>query len=130
MAERLLLRELEGSPGSSPGDSEKPQAERDEGLVCRQCGYAITKQSQSTEVRGSHSHTFFNPAGIVFEIGCFQNAPGIWVHGPSSSDFSWFSGYRWQIALCNGCTTHLGWYFSSVDGAFFGLILKKLLSSG
>jgi hypothetical protein len=75
---------------------------------------------------GSWTHTFFNPAGIVFEIICFSTAPGCLVQGPSSTEFSWFAGFTYRLAFCGNCLTHLGWFYESRDSSFFGLILKKL----
>ena len=66
-----------------------------------------------------------NPAGIVYEIGCFRRAPGCLPFGPSSGEFAWFSGYIWQVVYCRGCQQHLGWMFSGED-RFFGLIVNKL----
>ncbi|MGB5984318.1 MAG: cereblon family protein, partial [Desulfobacterales bacterium] len=81
---------------------------------------------------GAHRHTFANPHGRVFEIGCFRDAPGCRVQGPALTEFSWFSGYAWRIALCGGCLSHLGWRFqgapSGIPGpGFFGLILNHLI---
>jgi hypothetical protein len=70
-------------------------------------------------------HTFFNPAGIVYEIGCFRNAPGCMTYGPPSLEFAWFSGYSWQVVCCRSCQEHLGWIFYA-DDEFFGLIINKL----
>ncbi len=126
----LLFREDErGSDGhlSVPVEKSQQESEAGEAIVCRQCGHPVTESRSRVDVNGFDTHTFFNPAGIVFEIGCFNSAPGCWVHGPASREFSWFAGYSWRLALCNSCTTHLGWFFSSKDTTFFGLILKKLV---
>jgi len=95
-------------------------------IICRACRHAITTGDQRLEVSGSHRHTFFNPAGIVYEIGCFARAAGCSLAGETSGEFSWFPGYLWRIAICGGCGTHLGWRFQSADSAFYGLILPKL----
>lgn len=79
------------------------------------------------EIDGAHQHTFFNPAGIVFEIGCFTQANGCMAAGPPSTEFSWFKGFAWRYVLCSGCFTHLGWLFESSQSSFHGLILKRLL---
>jgi hypothetical protein len=46
--------------------------------------------------------------------------------GGASAEFSWFSGYRWRVALCGRCLGHLGWRFEQGD-SFYGLILDRLL---
>lgn len=76
-------------------------------------------------VNGSHEHAFFNPAGIAFQIRCFRTAPGAAAQGDASNAFTWFPGYRWQVALCSTCHTHLGWLFAN-GSAFFGLIASRL----
>ncbi len=78
-------------------------------------------------VESSHNHTFFNPAGIVFEIGCFSKAPGCGIVGEASSEFSWFAGTKWTTAICSGCLCHLGWLFEGRGEPFFGLILTSLI---
>ena len=96
---------------------------------CRQCHNIITHLAERTTVQGSHQHTFANPHGIVFEIGCFRTAKGCGYAGPSSDEFSWFPGYRWQIAVCLRCLVHLGWLFGSPDAdSFHGLILDRILT--
>ncbi len=97
-------------------------------LVCKACGHPITSEDQRIHIAGAHLHTFFNPAGIVFELGCFSRAPGCSVLGEASSEFSWFAGYLWRIVLCGRCGTHLGWNFHSGDSSFYGLIYKNMRS--
>ncbi len=78
-------------------------------------------------VAGSHQHVFANPHGHVFEIGCFTAAPGCAAVGLPTSDFSWFPGMIWQVAVCGACGRHLGWRYVQGDGGvFFGLILDRL----
>ena len=95
-------------------------------IFCRACGSLVTGRDEKIVVSGSHSHTFFNPAGIVFELGCFRRAPGCRVAGQSTAEFTWFAGYVWRFALCVNCRAHLGWFFEGRDDSFFGLILSSL----
>ena len=97
-------------------------------LLCRQCLQKITSMEARTVVHGQHRHVFFNPHGIVFEIGCFYSASGYVLLGSPTKEFSWFKGYSWQILLCSNCQIHLGWRYMSADGGFYGLILKNLVS--
>ena len=97
-------------------------------LLCRQCLQRITSLEARTVVKGQHRHVFFNPHGIVFEIGCFYSACGYVLVGPVTKEFSWFEGYAWQIVICSNCQTHLGWRFVSGEGGFYGLILQNLVS--
>lgn len=126
---RLLLRDHDpgqGSPHQDLEEKEETLSDFNEAVLCRQCGHTITERKNACEVNGSHGHTFFNPAGIVFQIGCFTGAPGCILHGPASREFSWFAGYSWRLALCYNCTTHLGWFFSSSNHSFLGLIFNRL----
>jgi len=116
------------------GRSDRPlgneQEQRDtspaEGVLCKHCGQVVTGRDKKIKVGGSHAHTFFNPAGIVFELGCFSIAPGCNRAGESTSDFTWFAGYVWRFAFCRSCSSHLGWFYQMGDHSFFGLILSKL----
>jgi len=95
-------------------------------LLCKQCDAGIARDKDRLSRDGKHLHTFFNPAGIVYEIGCFRQAPGCAVDDLRSNEFSWFADYSWQISFCGACSKHLGWFFSSADDSFFGLIINRL----
>ena len=88
----------------------------------------ITTPDQAVHVNGRHGHAFFNPAGIAYELRCFRSAPGISVAGAPTSEFSWFSGCHWQIALGAACRTHLGWLFTGAE-SFAGLISGRIKPS-
>ena len=124
----LLLREGQGQARFGPVSSERQAAQNEErkSVVCRNCGQVITTVASVSSPDGSRTHTFFNPAGIVYEIICFSTAPGCLVQGPASSEFCWFAGFTWRLAFCGNCLTHLGWFYESRDSSFFGLILRKL----
>lgn len=109
-----------------PEDEISPEAV----IVCRQCRKNITDPTQRFSVDGSHHHTFANPHGLIFDIGCFQSAIGCRRIGPVSDEFTWFKGYHWQIVVCAGCMVHLGWFFLEPGGQhyFYGLILDRLIN--
>ena len=122
-----LKADREKSSGRPSVESKPKNADDVENaLYCKACGQLVTAKNQAIEVSSSFHHTFFNPAGIVFELGCYKQASGGRRAGPPSSEFSWFPGYLWRFALCSGCQTHLGWHFDSGTDAFWGLILNKL----
>ena len=109
-------------------EREEQGPEEEEYILCRQCRQAITRPAERIEVQGTHRHTFANPHGLVFELGCFKNAVGCGYAGAATDEFTWFAGYRWRICFCVTCLTHLGWIFSSPGGdAFHGLILDRLI---
>ncbi len=98
-------------------------------LHCHQCKHIITAKDLKVEVAGNFEHTFRNPAGVVYRIGCFSKAPGCLFVGEPTFEFTWFPGYSWVYSICQNCHTHLGWTFQSGDHRFYGLILKHLTSS-
>jgi hypothetical protein len=106
----------DGQDGTSPVEA----------IYCRVCEGEVTSRNWKIAVQGSHAHTFFNPAGIVFELGCFKVAPGCRGAGEATSDFTWFAGYVWSFALCRHCNSHLGWFFEKDEHSFFGLIFANI----
>jgi hypothetical protein len=99
--------------------------ETDDELFCAACGHSMTRGRWRMSVNGDHEHTVFNPAGRVFRVLCFKEAPGLAPVGEPSGDFTWFEDHVWRIGVCRGCDTHVGWQY---DGGtvFFGLIKSKL----
>lgn len=115
----------EQAPGAEDASVE---AEVPRFLLCKTCLHRVTAENARTEVQGKHVHVFCNPYGLVFEIGCFGTAPGCAPLGIPSLEFTWFPGYEWQVGVCRGCRTHLGWRYTAVHGGgFFGLILANLI---
>ena len=119
-----------GKPGNhtSTAPTDEPEEETVGAIVCRQCLHTITFATEHRIINGAHIHTFANPEGIIFEIGCYHDAIGCGYIGSASSEFTWFDGYVWRIAVCGSCLVHLGWRFSGADGHFFhGLITSRLI---
>jgi hypothetical protein len=117
---------LDIRPDTDDAAHEKPVKDRG-AILCRVCGRIITHERDRLGVQGAHQHTFANPQGLVFEIGCFQTADGCAHIGELTAEFTWFAGYQWQIALCAGCLTHVGWLCISAADQFHGLILGRLV---
>jgi len=108
----------------------KAQAEEQEEkyLLCKFCENKITLPNNKIEVGGEFEHTFLNPGGHVFRIGCFFEAEGCIALGVPTSEWTWFDGFEWQVALCKQCNSHLGWFYRSRDEInFFGLIVDLLI---
>jgi hypothetical protein len=134
MTPLTTLRPLHPAPPAPVVASDEcPQASDDRTaeriLVCARCGQRLTSDSERISVKGAHEHTFANPHGIVFHIGCFAAATGCQVIPPPSSEWSWFPGYAWEIELCGACEAHLGWLFQSSSAVFHGFILDRLRSA-
>jgi len=119
-----------GETGRAPAQ-EADQAERERGaILCRACGLRITEEAYRIAVLDRHEHTFVNPGGFDYTIGCFALAPGCVEIGSPETYFSWFPGYSWQIVECGACRHHLGWRFRCAGDSFHGLILDRLVVRG
>lgn len=128
----FALRPKTGLQFQSDAESKTDEAPSPEDatswIVCRQCRKRLTKASHGLSIDGSHKHTFANPSGIVFEIACYYPVSGITLVGVRSTEFAWFSGYSWQIGICSGCRTHLGWLFSGSQAQlFYALIADRIV---
>ena len=109
-------------------EHQEKESDSEKYILCRQCLQVITSPTERIAVQGSHQHTFANPHGIIYEIGCFKSVIGCGYAGPASDEFSWFRGFSWRVAVCAMCLTHVGWLFiSSSSDSFNGLILDRLL---
>lgn len=114
---------------SSPQDASRTVAEGDDALVCATCARPVTSERARIERFGGHVHERVNLAGITFEIGLFDTAPGARLVGEPSDEFPFFPHHRWTIAVCRGCLSHLGWRFESgTERPFYGLSLAALAS--
>lgn len=112
-------------------EEEEKESDHEEAILCRQCRQVITSPAERIAVQGSHRHTFANPHGIVYEIGCFRSARGCQYVGPATEEWSWFGGFSWRIAICGRCLTHLGWLYQKTGyESFYGLILDRLVAAG
>jgi hypothetical protein len=101
--------------------------ENNKKIICKYCKNHITNVDEAIIIEGSHTHTFSNPSGYVYTINCYRTAIGCLVHGESSSEYTWFSAYEWQMAVCNACQQHLGWLFSN-ENQFYALIADRLIT--
>jgi len=118
-------------PEARPVDAEEPRTTHDEGggavLACASCRRPITSDAARIEVGGAHTHSFSNPEGLEFRIGCFGLATGCLRVSEPTTFWSWFPGYAWAIEVCASCRAHLGWEFRSSSDRFHGLILDRLI---
>lgn len=110
-------------------DEEEKEPHWEEKILCRQCMQVITSPAERIQVQGSHRHTFSNPVGLLFQIGCFRRVKGCVNASPPEAEWSWFRGYAWQVVLCSACANHLGWRYTGQNDGFYGLILDKLMQA-
>lgn len=102
------------------------QKKKKEFLICKNCSHIITSLDYKIEIDGRHIHTFKNPAGVVYTIGCFSKAVGCFNFGDLTEQYTWFPGFAWCYANCFNCFMHLGWFYQSNQNRFYGLILNHL----
>ncbi|HEY3236564.1 MAG TPA: cereblon family protein [Polyangiaceae bacterium] len=130
----ILCREQGESPkrGLSPTQSHELDSAYRARLRCRTCGTVIANSSALFNPGAEHPLVFSNPHGVVSEITTLRSALNLLMVTAPTTDATWFSGYGWQVALCAGCGTHLGWRFSAASPGlspafFFGLLTKELV---
>jgi hypothetical protein len=96
------------------------------GLRCVACSSLITNVEATHTQAGASEHVFANPAGIVYAIRLFSRAEHLKLVGEKTTEATWFSGYAWQIALCESCHLHLGWAFFGED-CFWALLRDRII---
>ena len=134
-AEDRVLEMRQGPGGAAltttvPATRPEPTDDQGRVLACARCARFITTTAARIEVGGAHEHTFTNPAGLRFHIGCFSPVTGCAAAGEPSTFWTWFPGYSWQVEGCVSCAQHLGWFFASGSDGFHGLILDRLVEVG
>lgn len=131
-----LLRAFEKGPaGTQQVRNAVAQAAQDKleqprnSLCCARCRYPATSPDAALEIDGRHFHVRSNPQGDTFEIRLFSAASCV-RQGVATTNYTWFSGYAWQIANCANCMLQLGWVYSQAGAAaFYGLIADRLTHS-
>ena len=112
---------------SAVQDDVAQKEESDKALICVACSHVVTHERFKVSRGGAHQHSFTNPTGYVYQIGCFESAPGAMPLGEYTGEFTWFKDYAWCYADCGRCHNHLGWHFSGTRGSdFFGLRLDQI----
>ncbi len=95
-------------------------------LRCRACGTEVADRNDARSPDdGPVRRTFFNPAGVVFDVLLLGAARNLVALGDPSDEFTWFPGRPWQIVLCGGCGRQLGWRWLPAP-AFYGLLAPEL----
>ncbi len=122
-------------PKDEPSDEVVIKSEKKFGItegqtiLCANCRNIVTGPEEIITVNDHHRHTFINPEGLVFQVGCFSHADGCMIEDYSTLENTWFAGYTWSVSICLNCTVHLGWFYEKGDQHFFGLILDRLIDS-
>ena len=127
---QLCFKKSGFQPGllPEPVDTDELEKKENKKLYCKYCKQHITDTDQAISIQGAHTHTFTNPAGFVYTINCYQSATGCVVFAERTDEYSWFAGFKWQLALCNSCQEQLGWLFSNTE-QFYALIDNRLVQT-
>jgi hypothetical protein len=126
------LRNPPGAPDASTTSETRAETRDEEPavLACATCREPVTTEAERMEVAGAHQHSFMNPHGFYYRIGCFAAAQALKAEGGWSGDWSWFPPCEWQIQRCARCDEHLGWLFRAAERRFYGLVLDRLIRLG
>jgi hypothetical protein len=120
---------LGAEPDAAPDVEQAARTASDRVVLCAVCRAAIARTRDRIEVDGAHVHTFVNPSVVPYRIACYAEAPGTVGVGDESTFWAWFKGFAWRVAVCAQCLAHVGWSFRSVDRAFFGLIVERIVEA-
>lgn len=104
---------------------------------CKRCKTRVASYSDIFAMaKGNVNANYCNPAGYIHETLTVNKTleESVRIFDRPSTDFSWFPGYAWQIAVCSKCSSHIGWKFTAVTKnlkpkSFFGLTCKSLVVS-
>lgn len=102
---------------------------------CKRCKNSIAIYDDIFAMaKGNVNANYCNPAGYIHETLTVQKTldNSLKMVDRPSTEFSWFPGYAWQIAVCAKCQSHIGWKFIAVvknlkPKTFFGLSNKSLI---
>lgn len=103
---------------------------------CQRCSSQIASYSDIFAMaKGNLNANYCNPAGYIHETLTVHKTiheEALRIVDRPSSEFSWFPGYAWQIAVCKECSGHIGWKFTALTKhlkpkSFFGLSCKSLV---
>ncbi|KAJ2945064.1 hypothetical protein O0L34_g9122 [Tuta absoluta] len=96
-------------------------------LCCATCANEIARRDHifAMSSEGVHSN-YTNLGGYMHDIVTVSRAVNTELTGAPSSEYSWFPGYTWTIAVCSACMAHVGWRFDAMrrtlrPAQFYGL---------
>ena len=97
-------------------------------LVCAVCRATVARVAWIGPVLdGPARRVFFSPAGVVMEVVTLRRAVGVRPVGPPTTEFTWFPGFAWRTAHCEGCAVQLGWRFDGASGGGFWALLTRAI---
>ena len=120
------------APHDKKLEDSSPNLKEDYSIVCTHCETTITKSRYIFAFDNEQTtRVFANPAGALFEIVTITDAENVKTPQTPSTEFTWFSGYSWQICFCAQCSSQLGWFFNNVGtpqliDSFYAFILSEI----
>jgi hypothetical protein len=98
---------------------------------CMFCKSVVTYSDQAIYILGNKVHSFTNPTGMRCDFYTFSSCLGAIAVGDATVEHTWFLGYRWSLALCQHCGSHLGWYYEGTSDprTFWGILIYHLLTA-
>uniref|UniRef100_A0A803LBJ5 Protein cereblon n=1 Tax=Chenopodium quinoa TaxID=63459 RepID=A0A803LBJ5_CHEQI len=83
---------------------------------CKNCQTVIARRSDMLVMSNEGPlGAYVNPNGFVHEIMTLYKANGLALIGRPREEYSWFPGYKWTIANCATCESHMGWLFTATN---------------
>ncbi|XP_058449634.1 protein cereblon-like [Malaya genurostris] len=103
-------------------------------FCCKKCDRQIASYADMFAMsKQGVSISYCNSSGFVHETLTVYRTVQKTTRTTSkpSTEFSWFPGYSWQIAICNACNNHIGWKFVATKRSykpkkFYGLSAKSI----
>ena len=71
----------------------------DDALYCVRCGHLVTRSRWAHTPEGGHERVCANPAGRMFKVVSFLEAPGAGDQGSPTDEFSWFPGICLELRV-------------------------------
>lgn len=120
--------------GRSPEHDDAASAANERSrYLCRSCRSPISDAAAAFSPSGGPAvQLFTNPGGLVCQVLTLSRASGLVFVGPATTEYTWFAGYAWRVALCAHCMRHLGWRYEAVAAGaspldFFGLLVTAII---
>ncbi|KMQ87897.1 protein cereblon-like protein [Lasius niger] len=139
---RQHLQFLETRGGSIPKDpvdlsfwvAQNILMDHDERLTLLSYDCAISRLQRELKylMEEGPQGTYVNPGGVIHETITFYHVQGVMLSDAApSTEYSWFPGYAWTVAICKSCHHHIGWKFTAVlnnlrPKTFWGLTRRSL----
>ncbi len=101
-------------------------------ILCRRCRQEVSDRSLLFSMGDAGvRRVFSNPYGLLLEIVTVLDARGLTLVSLPTTEFTWFPGYAWEVAMCSTCGVQLGWRFLAVAASeperFFGLLTSAIV---